>query len=137
MELNFNTSNVTIQRVINTRSRKNNHISIHLMLLFNATANIPKLGNAHFNTSNVTIQLLFLHQKYNLLRISIHLMLLFNCNLHQYFGLLQIISIHLMLLFNLFVRRGNFIKLHFNTSNVTIQLNTNSVKKFCISFQYI
>ena len=121
MELNFNTSNVTIQRVINTRSRKNNHISIHLMLLFNATANIPKLGNAHFNTSNVTIQLLFLHQKYNLLRISIHLMLLFNCNLHQYFGLLQIISIHLMLLFNLFVRRGNFIKLHFNTSNVTIQ----------------
>ena len=53
-------------------------ISIHLMLLFNPTADVINVFNLNFNTSNVTIQLIWTSESHLVRDISIHLMLLFN-----------------------------------------------------------
>ena len=101
----FNTSNVTIQRVLAYRCILWNFISIHLMLLFNSYTVLRT--KAIFN-------------------ISIHLMLLFNSETTIQTGLQKFISIHLMLLFNRSRELSGIQRQHFNTSNVTIQLAANS-----------
>ncbi len=98
--INFNTSNVTIQP-------KWHWLSV-----------IPF---SHFNTSNVTIQQLYRSSFLFHSQISIHLMLLFNKSTLWIYSLSVVISIHLMLLFN---QQGFCCQLqayYFNTSNVTIQ----------------
>ena len=57
IESDFNTSNVTIQRNIINPNYTHSRISIHLMLLFNDIVNAIKGAMRNFNTSNVTIQL--------------------------------------------------------------------------------
>ena len=53
----FNTSNVTIQPILNIIICLFNLISIHLMLLFNFLDGTSYNSQTNFNTSNVTIQL--------------------------------------------------------------------------------
>ena len=79
MAINFNTSNVTIQRTQSIRKARRQR---------------------NFNTSNVTIQLIHIIASGELSVISIHLMLLFNWFICSCFLYNLNISIHLMLLFN-------------------------------------
>ena len=112
---NFNTSNVTIQHHPLVLSEIYNHISIHLMLLFNCTnTGIFKLAD-NFNTSNVTIQLFPQDCSSDFWKISIHLMLLFNWKR----------------------KRLSLIDQNFNTSNVTIQLKSIVLPPPPPLFQYI
>ena len=97
---NFNTSNVTIQLNNVCSCQVSSYISIHLMLLFNRQLYLLKSYLIDFNTSNVTIQLSQLHLLTLARSISIHLMLLFNYTEDDY-NIAQDID--------------------FNTSNVTIQ----------------
>ena len=55
-ELDFNTSNVTIQLKISHTGYFIIYISIHLMLLFNISYILSSVIGLYFNTSNVTIQ---------------------------------------------------------------------------------
>ena len=56
IQIDFNTSNVTIQRLWWCCMCIWRLISIHLMLLFNSDENVKKDVHLYFNTSNVTIQ---------------------------------------------------------------------------------
>ena len=112
----FNTSNVTIQLTSLKSNILLRYISIHLMLLFNDFKQCIDFA---------------------IKKISIHLMLLFN-KAFLYRSLLMInISIHLMLLFNPFTFLILILSYHFNTSNVTIQLNVNPFYYGVNRFQYI
>ena len=75
----FNTSNVTIQQIVQLLDLAFNLISIHLMLLFNEKGR-KYLEDCYrnFNTSNVTIQPYRNTHSFKIFYISIHLMLLFN-----------------------------------------------------------
>ena len=65
-------------------------------------------------------------------------MLLFNIKVYRRYGADIMISIHLMLLFNvIFVSVNYRNKAHFNTSNVTIQLDGRKVTVWMDVFQYI
>ena len=97
----FNTSNVTIQQIVQLLDLAFNLISIHLMLLFNEKGR-KYLEDCYrnFNTSNVTIQL-------TIMLFLIMPLIYFNTSnvtiqpLSQSIApLLKSISIHLMLLFN-------------------------------------
>ena len=83
-----------------TNYSKNNSISIHLMLLFNAILTPFLVRLPYFNTSNVTIQHFSIEIKLISIFISIHLMLLFNYCIISKCSEIPFISIHLMLLFN-------------------------------------
>ena len=118
----FNTSNVTIQLVVQIvvvtfdtisihlmllfnqwwilELHTRRWISIHLMLLFNRINRLNVFNSSDFNTSNVTIQLSCSTGGSITGRISIHLMLLFNGNSSRRLKERRQISIHLMLLFN-------------------------------------
>ena len=116
-----------------------NHISIHLMLLFNRNQIIHCNLCCYFNTSNVTIQLYTsysLHYKYDYfntsnvtiqlcLQVIIIILILYfntsNVTIQQitvsWPGRLFFISIHLMLLFNFLICTIIMIKL-----NISIHL---------------
>ena len=135
--VNFNTSNVTIQRTFPRIQHTKKLISIHLMLLFNECNSVKQPA---------------------LINISIHLMLLFNVVYSSYhcctldFNTSNVtiqqsyatssaqdkcISIHLMLLFNHLGKKICLFLMYFNTSNVTIQQSCISLSTIKFAFQYI
>ena len=102
--VHFNTSNVTIQRILYSPvpSLTVNFNTSNVTIQLYHTCIITPFPN-NFNTSNVTIQQRYLRKYSTILRISIHLMLLFNCTSDRSKSNLCLISIHLMLLFNVYI----------------------------------
>ena len=125
LQVYFNTSHVTVYRKRRYSARTVCEISIHLMLLFITSHRWTHSWFTNFNTSHVTVYLCKLHKLCFVHLISIHLMLLFICHSLFIFGSC-FISIHLMLLFIgivvLILKRVE----NFNTSHVTVYLNTKS-----------
>ena len=113
----FNTSHVTVYRVLTFSLWSCNLISIHLMLLFIV------------RTSCYTGRYIL---------ISIHLMLLFiKCTCFKY-NWQSTISIHLMLLFIMIMQHIMIQKVDFNTSHVTVYREwDNDLLNTELRFQYI
>ncbi len=64
--INFNTSNVNVHRVTNTRKTAAVRISIHLMLMFIQKLMLLRQQEQDFNTSNVNVHPPLLVEDYKL-----------------------------------------------------------------------